>query len=595
MGTVILSETNELPTIKISELIEAGSFQDDDVLPGVTVGQTRKIKKINLMKDTILSSGAHIIYVAKNGDDGNTGTIGDPFLTIVAANNYAITLLNPVPDWEEAVVIKVAPGKYTEHFTNSHRRIYITGNTTDLENWRHDVIIYNTGADPAHYIFDLEIGLNLIGVTVQVDSGGIFGTLPNKTVCSVCQFRGNGHWIQDLTILDFTSYFNYCVFAGDAFKFEGLSDAEIGIFFRNCDIYNGTNTVFSSSGTGLKRIKLENTKIGNPMTFAGEWSLVAQYNEIYSDGTFIFDTDGYIDVSGSIITNGIHFVKDTIETKKFVNNYFRNITLGQTDITVDPGVTISIVDYSGNKQDNGLPAAFQIAGGGRNVGGFAENKYCSLQCAVESIPDNESGTIEIYENQTALDELVLNTGSKVTIKCGKQYDLEFTSDVVTLGANQELNLHEVAFMGGQKMEVNGDGALLSFEGCLTCQGYIVATSGVGSMVLSYFSSLVGFTGFPVISIDNEDTLIVSGYSRLKGTIGQPAVLFNVLTAGMFKVKYTTLIHGSGLGNRPIEAGFTTGKADVSLYNSAMNASLDTSRFNNLISSPNLTTSSEIDY
>ena len=387
--------------------------------------------------------------------------------------------------------------------------------------------------------------------------------------------------------------FAFCHFQyGRAFDLSGTVGFHRAISLGHCTLEG--NPVFGSSGSGTKSLKLSNSFITDEVKVEGDWSLQMQSSEMHTDGHIVFDTDGFIDIYNSIIVNGLHFTSDTSDVKKFVNNYFKDITPGQTDITVAGGVTITIVDYSGNKQENGLPAEFQIAGGDRNVGAFAENKYCSLQSAVSSIPAGESGIIELYENQSDLAELTLNTGSGVTIKCSKKYNLSFTGNVVTLGANQSLSIHEVAFLDGGKMEINGDSALLAFEGCLTVQGYIVSTAGVGSMVFSYFSSLVSVTGHPVIQIDNTDTLHVAGYSRLKGATGQPAIVFNVLTEDKLKGKFTTFLHGDFGGNAPFTyAG--AGKVEFAIYNSAFNAALSAATFTNTIGSPNNSVSPEINF
>jgi hypothetical protein len=56
MGTVILADVTELETIKISELDEATSMGDADVIPGVKDSATKKIKKSNYLIDLIAST-----------------------------------------------------------------------------------------------------------------------------------------------------------------------------------------------------------------------------------------------------------------------------------------------------------------------------------------------------------------------------------------------------------------------------------------------------------------------------------------------------------------------------------------------------------
>ena len=595
MGIVVLSEVSELTTVKISELPEATSMGNNDVLPIVKVEQpTEKIAKANFIKNIPILA-ENIVYVAKNGSDSNTGTIGDPFLTIETANNYAIANR---PPWPGRIVVKVAPGIYTEHLTQGYYRVYIVGDTRTPDEKEKDVTIRNLGDTPINYPLGMTGKLNLIGiniVTTDIDNEpieGIYGELLESSTFSACNLM-NGYFVEQATPTSIYMQFTFCHFQGGKdFVLTGTVNQHRALAFGDCTLEG--KSVFASSGTDTKYIKLDNSYVTDEIKIEGDWSLTAQSSELHHNGSFTFDTDGDIDLYNSIIVNGLHFVSDTPGSKRFVNNYFRAVTF-TSDITVASGTVISIVDFSGNKMDKGLCKDFQIAGGQRNVGGFAENKYTSLQCAVYSIPENESGIITLHENETDLDKLILNTGSKVTIKCGKKHSLSFIGDVVELGENQELSWHEVHSLSGGEIKLNGDNALLSFEGCLTAQCYIVATSGVGSMVLFYYSSLLGATGQTFLQIDNADTLIVSGYSRLKGAVGQPAVAFNILTVNKFKAKFSTFLHGDGGSNRPIVYLPTSGKADVAIYNSASNAGLDTSDFNNLIGSPNLTISSEIDF
>jgi len=57
MGTIILADVTELTTIKISELPEATSMGDTDVIPGVKAAATQKINKGNLLKELPIDGG----------------------------------------------------------------------------------------------------------------------------------------------------------------------------------------------------------------------------------------------------------------------------------------------------------------------------------------------------------------------------------------------------------------------------------------------------------------------------------------------------------------------------------------------------------
>ena len=532
----------------------------------------------------------NMLYVAKNGSDSNLGTIVEPFLTITAANNYAITNL---PLYPQRVTISVAPGVYVERIDNSHYRVNIVASyCTEDENVK-SVIITNTGADYAHWPIATTGRLNIIGCEIQTNDAalnpvdGIFGQV-SAAFYHCSNFR-YGHFTENPNS-DIYMNFVDCYMYGHTFKLEGVDTKTDFIALRNCDIAY-TEMTLTSSGAA-RTMKFQDCMVGEKLNIGGDWSTIMQGTELYTNGEIVFDTDGSIDLFGNIIRNGIHFVSDTALTKKFVGNYFKDIT-ALRDITA--AVDISIVDYSGNKQDKGLCSCFQISGGHRNVGGFSDNRYFNLQEAITSIPAGESGTITLFENQSSLTTLALNTGSKITIKCSKQFSLSFTGNVASLGANQELYFHEAYSISGTNLEVNGASAILSFEGCLYVATKLLATSGAGSMIIAYNSSLTGITGYPVITMDNTDTLIVLGYSRAKGVTGQPAIKINVDADEKLKIKFSTLFHGDGLTNAPIVYTGASGKVDIAMYNSALNAALDASKFHNIIGSPNNTISAEINF
>jgi hypothetical protein len=50
VGTIVLADTTELTTVKISELSKMTSMGEDDVVPGVKDNETQQIKKSNLLR-----------------------------------------------------------------------------------------------------------------------------------------------------------------------------------------------------------------------------------------------------------------------------------------------------------------------------------------------------------------------------------------------------------------------------------------------------------------------------------------------------------------------------------------------------------------
>lgn len=569
MGTIVLADVTELTTVKISELPAASSASATDVLPIVKGATTQKIEKVDFAKDLPMDID-HIIYVAKSGNDSNTGSIGDPFLTIGAANDYAISLLNPVPDWNECAVVKVAPGKYTEKLTTAHRRVYIIGSLVEFEGWPKDVIIYNTGAT-GYYPIDVSEWLNLIGIQVEVDAdvgggiGGIYGRLINKGIYSLCTFN-NGYFINNPDVGWISSYFNFCGFSGDGFKLEG-NNAGMFLAFRRCDLACA-NTVFSTTAIDSTNIiKLHSSMCSADTTIGGNWSLLMQNSELYSNGKVTFNTDGFIDMYNSVIVNGLHFVKDTALHKKIVSNYFRDITLAQ-DITAD--TVITDVDFLGNKTDKGLSGNIQIQMTEKNVGEGSPDRYCSLQDAITSIPAGGAGTVQVFSDISNLAKLILPYENvNIVIDCQKHYTLSFTGDIIEVGANQKVDFQHVAQLIGDEAILNGANAEIGFKACECINGSLILTLGASAFI--YITSIFGATGKKAIHINNTSTAITIGYSRVQGSTGNAAVEFNAVADNKFKTKFSTFIHGDKTTLSPIQT--TAGKVVVSIYNCAGNADL----------------------
>ena len=534
----------------------------------------------------------NLCHVAKNGDDSyGKGTLRKPFLSMQAAITYAKT--NYTINDNNHCQIRVAPGLYSESITDSNDHIYIINANLNPNDRSKDVIIYNTGADAAHYPLAYTGRINLAGISVKTNVGGVFGKIAHDSQFQYCYFEG-GHFIESLAANGIYMDFRFCTFENsDAFKIEGTSPNWRFIALRFCDIFGTGSLIFSSTqGT----IKFQNTMCANAVLVSGSWGLLCQDTELYgTNGKFTFDTDtGSIFVYNSILPNGMHFNKDTTGTKTINDNTFRgggsNILPGVADITADASITI--VNYTGNEQYNGLCSNFQIAGPDRCVGGFAPDRYIDLQCAVSSIPT--AGTIYLHESYTNLAKLIMPSESDIIIDGDRTYSLEFIGDIVDIGLNQKAHFHRLTNVAGGKIEINGNGAMIGFQSCHNVETNIVATGGVGSYAVSFNSTFYGSTGNPVLEINNVDTTFFIGYSFMKGAAGQPAVHFTADADNKFKAKYSIFLHGDGGVNSPISR---TGVFTVilSTYNCAGNDDLSPAGITNNIGGANNTTDAQLDF
>ena len=190
--------------------------------------------------------------------------------------------------------------------------------------------------------------------------------------------------------------------------------------------------------------------------------------------------------------------------------------------------------------------------------------------------------------------MTIPTGINVTIEGHKLYSLSFTDDVVEVGLDAQIVFYGVTNINGGNIEVNGNNSYVGFEECLTVNAYTTLTSGVDSYILVYNSTIKAPSGHPGILVNNIDTTIVSGYSRIDGGVGHPAIMFAVEADDRLKAKFSTLIHGDGGANAPLQYSGAN-SIDIAVYSCAFNAAWNASDFINKIGSANNTTDAYIDF
>ena len=559
--------------------------------------------KINNENCTTLSRVSNVVYVSKDGSDSDgNGSQGNPFLTIEYANNYAIA---NKPAWPGRGVVKVSPGIYTEHLTQSHYRIYIVGGTRTPDEKELDVTIRNLGDCPENYPLGTTHGLNLIGINVTTSDTdnefieGIAGELMSSSTFSYCNFMSN-YFVEQVNPRSLYMQFTFCHFQyGKAFDLSGTIDYHRGLSFGNCTIEG--EAVFSSSGDGTKEIKLANSFITDEVNISGDWSLLMQHSEMHTNAEIIFDTDGFVDIFSSIIINGIHFITDTPQTKKLVNCLFRDIPEGQGDVTAD--VSVAFIEYSGNHQCNGIDGEIITVSKIKNVGG-GQNVYRNIHEALRG--STLQDTIINLEGDVDVEiPLTIPPNVDIQIDGNSKWSLHSTAtaNLAELGNNQKLSFVNMRrITGGKKAIVNGDGATLNFISCgrVTDINYVNVEMNAGnssSSVGIVNTSLQG-TGAPAIKITDVDVACNIDKSFIKGASGYAAIEWTVDASNKFRGKYTTIIHGSLTGVSPLLNSVPSPGADIdiSLYNSAINHPFPTADFtNNVKAQPNISVDPDIDY
>lgn len=376
MGTVVLADVTELETVKISELTEATDASGSDIIPAVISGATNKISKNNYSKN-IQIGGDDILYVTKEGDDSNTGTIGDPFLSIQAACDYAIA--NMTGD----LAIKVYPGTYTEQI-HATSNIHIVGIIPTYPIYAEKLIIlYNTGADADHYPMRCDDGdvYHLQNMTIRTDANKTFGKISNSCFRQ-CRFEG-GYFIEGTEDIEISSCWDYCAFADcKGFNLTGVAPNGRDIALTRC--WFGVNQTVTFESTHTVGDAIISFDIGTLKftkgSIKGDWSHYANDYHSYGDTRHEFDTTGDVVFNGVTITNGIHFLSAP-SVFKMVGCSMEDekgypIPAGTADVTSD--VIITNVDFQGNSPYNGLCGNIQTIDGVKDVGGGTV-KYLSLQ------------------------------------------------------------------------------------------------------------------------------------------------------------------------------------------------------------------------
>jgi hypothetical protein len=293
------------------------------------------------------------------------------------------------------------------------------------------------------------------------------------------------------------------------------------------------------------------------------------------------------------MSSGLHFTSNpaTVLIQLCTFNDGCGYAITGDDIT--SAVTVTNVDYAHNVQQNGLSSKIQTLCPIKNVGCHATDRYATLQDAISSVPVNGVAIVYTWQDYTGLAKLTMpNTGTQITINGQKKYSLAFTGDIVDITGSQHFGFVDMVKVDGDTIKLNGATAEVSLESSENIVADLVIDAGASSTLCR--SALFGSTGNPAITVNSLTTTMVVGYSKIEGPTGQPAMTFTVEADNKFKAKFSTFIHGTGGTNKPITYSGSN-KLDYAMYNSALNASLDTSIFSNTIGSPNNTTSGEIDF
>jgi len=509
---------------------------------------------------TLLVPAGSTYYVSP---DFTVDTDNRRFDTIQGALDHAIANMPPDP---QTVKIDVAPGIYREQITDTHSRIFIQGAVVTSAQTK-SVTIQMSGVGSANYPIGYTGSekLNLSHITVKVDpAGGVYGEFLNLNADNSSFL--DGHFVEYTGSGFRLMEFRFTKITGGGFNLTGATDGRVIVLLYST--LAGTAVFNSTSATGSM---IFYNYIGNcqaNVSIGGNWSLDSYILLCEENYSFTFDTTGGVRVKDCKLPNGIHFTSDPQGEIIIGNNDFLNSSIASDHYDISADVAITDVNYSGNIQQNGICGCIQINNPEKHVGKHSD-RYFDLQSAIDSIPSGETATVRIWEDLTNLPEITLpNANTNIKIKGQKSYSLAFTGDIVEIGNDRILGFNDIVTLAGGNIELNGTSNELGFESCQYVNAYVTITAG--TFAIMYKSSLFGSTGKKAVYINNVDTPVVVGYSRIQGATGQPAVEFTAASDTKFKAKFSTFIHGDKSTTCPLLNSSGVNSINIAVYMCGVN-------------------------
>lgn len=427
-----------------------------------------------------------------------------------AINKY-ISIQDAIDSLPSSGLIFLQPGTYTEQI-HSRANIVIQGYTTEGVPAKKSTIIYNTGADAAHYPLrgDDDDYYVMNDVTIETDTNGVVGKFGAHKF-SGCVFS-KGHFIEATKNANMLMGLDNCTFLDSmAFNMTGVGSGGlravtiIGCFFNDY----ATHWKFDSTHTATLAVVKNCIFHKFYPDIGGNWGFEISDCHTLGSSRSVISTTNKVTFIKCILSNGLHFTSNPdaiIQLCTFNDDCGYPIT--GADITAD--VTVTDVDYVQNVQQNGLSGDIQTAGDVINVGGDSINRYYSIQDAIDSLPSggvislqpgtyteqiHSTGNILIqgrtHEGVPAIKSTILyNTGVDAAHYPlgGNDTDVFNISDITiktdadeTIGKIGPHNFTGVSFENGSFIEATiNQNMLMGFVDCLFKNTMAFNFTGIGT-------------------------------------------------------------------------------------------------------------------
>jgi hypothetical protein len=279
---------------------------------GYSVGTPGGVSSVIDASGNLLNTSANTLYVGKNGNDSNNGSINNPFLTIKAALAAASA---------GGYSVHVAPGTYTEA-----NPITIPSNVSLMgDNLRNVTVIPQT---PASDLFYVTSGCYVWGITIKNYTANGFSFNPSTPTQNVYV----SPYIQNLTSSTTTGTAVYI--DGNNVSSTSTKAMIVGFF-----------TIINQGGQGIHVLNSGYTQLVNIYTIACDIGIHVESGGFCtlngsdcSIGNYGLVAEGYgpLQTSGSLVsqTNGV-FIIDTLTNGQPHVNTIMIIDGDSTYYTID--------------------------------------------------------------------------------------------------------------------------------------------------------------------------------------------------------------------------------------------------------------------
>ena len=509
--------------------------------------------------------------------------------------NKYISIQDAIDSLTSDGIIFLQPGTYTEQL-HSRSEILIQGRTHEGVPAVKSTILYNTGADSAHYPLggdDTDI-FNISDITIKTEPDAVIGKLSASNFTGVV-FQ-NGYFIEATANQAMLMGLSDCSFEDTmAFNLTGVGSGGlramtiVGCYFNN----NTDHWVMNSTHTATLVI-VKNTMFHEFYPdIGGDWNVEVSNSHCFGTSRSVISTTNKISYIQCIISNGLHFTSNP-DVIMHLNTFSDSCGYAITGSDITASLDVTNVDYAQNVQQNGLAGEIKILDPIKNVGANAVNRYTTIQDAIDSI--TTKGNIRLHESYTGLTELSIPNNTEVIINGDQTHSLVFTGDIATLGLGEKLVLDSLSGITGTNVEIAGNNAEFHMHTCPCGDNtmQILATSGTSAKVHLRDTNITGATGYSPLQINSLDPEYKITASRLIGSTGQPAVEFTVEADNKFQTKQSAYIHGDGSANSPfVYTG--ANKVDFAVYACGLNATWNANDFTNTIGSAGNITDPNIDF